>query len=437
MKKLALPLALVLAASLPLLSGCDGQASSLDRFEASQAGKTVTVPVTTVVERDFERTITGTGSLRAGKRTRIQPHVTGQIVALPVDIGDVVQKGDVLVQLRRTEFENEVAQKEAELAMAEAQLADLLAWKRSEEVAALEAAVDEASAALARAENDFRRKGDLFREGGLARTDFDRAQEEYRRAQAALAAAQARLQESTAGPTREEIAIARARVNTASAALAEARRKLADTTITAPYTAAITAKFAEVGEQVNAQMGTDILEISDISTLEAYFLISETLMPYLSVGTRGTVEITSTGRIVPATVVAVNPAAEETVRSFVIKAEVANPEGALRAGLFIRGTLALDRRERVPAVPRQALRYLISDGEGPGVDNHNRAMLFVLDDDNLVHPTIVATGLLDAAGFIEIATGVPPGQRIVADGALPLIEGQKVQPATEGDSHQF
>ena len=422
--------ALLLLASLLVLAGCGGGTSELQAFEESQANRVVSVPVTTVVARDFERTVTGTGSLRAEKKTRIAPSLSGRIVALPVDIGDVVRKGDMLAQLRPIEFLHEVAGKEADLETAKARLADLMAWKRKEEVSALAASVDEARAAVERSRNDYKRKGELLGVGGIARSDFDRAAEEFHRAEASLEAAQARLKEATAGPTRQAIAIAQSEVKSAEADLAQARRELADSTIVAPYDAVVTGKFAEVGQEVNSMMTNDLLEISDISTLQAYFLITETLIPYLRVGTRGHIEVPSTGQIVPATVVAVNPAAEEMVRSFMIKAEVDNRGGMLRAGMFIRGTLGLDRQSGVPAVPAEALRYLISDGAGAAVENHNRAMLFVLGDDDTVHPTEVSMGLSDAAGFVQVLGGVTVGQRIVADGALPLMEGQRVASAS-------
>lgn len=431
MRRLASSLILCLLVTLLLLAGCGDKASQLERHEAAVAERVVRVPVTRVTEEDFERSITGTGSLRAEKRTRIQPHVSGQLVALPVEIGDVVEAGQVLARVRAEEYEDEVARASAALEVAQARLADLLAWRRSEEVEALAAALEEARAAEERAVRDFQRKAELLEAGGLSRTDFDRAQEEQRRAQAARQAAQARLAEATAGPTRQEIAIRSAEIKAAEAALAETRRRLTDTEIRAPYNAAITGKFAEVGQQVNAQMQTDILEISDLSTLHAYFLIGEYLIPYLRVGMPGTIEITSTGQVVPATVLAVNPAAEELVRSFLVKAEVANPDGALQAGLFVRGTLALDRQENVPAVPRPALRYLISDGEGAGVENHNRAMLFALDDENRIRPTVVRTGLVNGSGYVQILEGIEPGRRVVADGTLPLLEGQEVQPEAE------
>ena len=420
----------LLSAPLALLVGCNGQASELDAYKEAVDAEVMRVPVGAVVARDFERTVDGTGTLRAIRRTVLMPDVTGRIVELPVDVGEHVEAGQELIRIRATEYENREGQARAALEVAQARLKDLRAWERPEAVDAHRAALAEARAARDRTRRDYERKQELLQAGAVAQADVDRAREDASRAAAAVLAAEANLRSATSGPTGSEVDVARAEVRVEEAALAEASRLLSDTVIRAPYAGVVTDKMAEVGQNVNEQMQTEMLEISDISTLEAWFLISEGLASMLHVGELGRVTVVSTGQIFDATISAVNVAARESVRSFLVKAKIDNSDGQLRAGLYVRGTLTLERRENVPAVAVQALRFLASEGRGTGVENHNRAMLFLLSPDNTVQPLEVQTGLQDQ-GYIEILSAIEPGQKIIADGSLPLMEGQKVAPRTD------
>ncbi|HDN80227.1 MAG TPA: HlyD family efflux transporter periplasmic adaptor subunit [Chloroflexi bacterium] len=137
-------------------------------------------------------TIWASGTVVPSRRAELSFAIGGKVVEIAVREGDVVEEGQLLARLDDAELQAAVAQAKAQVQAAEAKLAHLKAGPRPEELAAAEAAVQEAEAAL-----------------------------ETARAQ--LAAAQAELRRLEAGPSEEEIAAAEAELKQAEAVLQQAQ----------------------------------------------------------------------------------------------------------------------------------------------------------------------------------------------------------------------
>jgi len=125
----------------------------------------------------FGSVVSASGELVPARRASLSYEIGGRAVTINVEEGDVVEAGQVLVQLDATDLEQAVAQAEAALSVAQARLAQVKAGARPEEIASAEAAVTAAQAQLAAA-------------------------------QANLSAAQAELARLQAGARPEEITIA-------------------------------------------------------------------------------------------------------------------------------------------------------------------------------------------------------------------------------------
>jgi RND family efflux transporter MFP subunit len=420
----------LLLTAIVSLWGCGTEESALAEYVEESKSEVPTVEVVQVAPRDFEQTVMGTGSLRANRISIIQPQVSGPLDQLPVDIGDVVKQGDLLAQVRTVNYENEVAQASAALAVANAGLADLLSWRRPEELAQLRAGVRASEATLQMTQTEYKRKQSMLASGGISPAECDRCEEAYKASKANLEVARATLEAATAGPTATQVQVARAEIMAREVALTNARQKLTDCTITAPYDGAITAKFAEVGEEMQNMPPTNIVEISDISTLHASFHISELLVPMVKPGVTGKLKIVSTGEEVMGEVIAVNSSANEQTRTFLVKAAVPNHDLRLKAGLFVRATLSVRTVKGAPSLHRKALRYLFSNGNGGNLHNRDNILVFVVKENGEVEYRRVKLGLEDSEGYMEIVEGLELGEKVVADASLPLVEGHKVK-ATE------
>lgn len=115
------------------------------------------------------------------------------------------------------------------------------------------------------------------------------AEAAQRQAEAALLAAQANLTAVKAGPTSEDIAVARAQVGEAEAALAAVQVQLAKQTLTAPRAGLISQKLVNPGEL--AAPGTVLLELSDIDTVELTVYIPETRIGRVKIGQQARVHV--------------------------------------------------------------------------------------------------------------------------------------------------
>ena len=146
-----------------ILTGCGAQAGEEATPEA--------------MPNTFGSVVSASGELVPARRASLSYEIGGRAVTINVEEGDVVEAGQVLVQLDATDLGQAVAQAEAALSVAQARLAQVKAGARPEEIASAEAAVTAAQAQLAAA-------------------------------QANLSAAQAELARLQAGARPEEITIA-------------------------------------------------------------------------------------------------------------------------------------------------------------------------------------------------------------------------------------
>jgi HlyD family secretion protein len=165
---------------------------------------------------------------------RLAPIESAEVRVVNVRRGDRVEAGEPLAVLEYTDAEIAVAQADAGLAQAKAQLADLKQGRRPEEIAVLEAALRSAQAQAAEARRVFERTQDLFNRGIATQADLDKAETAVTTAEAAVGRAEADLKVARLPARPEAIEAAEHQVEQAQATLEQARWRLAKRTITAP-----------------------------------------------------------------------------------------------------------------------------------------------------------------------------------------------------------
>jgi multidrug resistance efflux pump len=211
--------------------------------------KTATPAKFAIVQREtLTLAVREVGTIEPLVKVAVKSKVAGRIMAIRVQEGDFVRKGQVIAIIDPTELERQVNQVKAELAAAEAlwrqaltnlQLqetllrqqweqahADLIAAQanfeklmsgaRPEEIEAAEASVRKAKAQLEAAQRELERQKQLYESRAIA----------YQQAEAELRIAEANLQKLLSGARPEEIAAAEADLKRAQAALEEARQNL-------------------------------------------------------------------------------------------------------------------------------------------------------------------------------------------------------------------
>lgn len=332
------------------------------------------VSIAQVTQRDFERSVRFTGTLQPASHAGLRALVEGTIERIPVEIGDRVDKGQLLFQVRLVDYALGVRQAESAIRVAEA----------AEQTGRVN--VEDAKREMLRMEN-------LYKEGSATEQMRDRARTEHDRAVALLEQAGASVLQARAG-------------------LETARQALEDCTVTAPYAGFVTGKFREQGEYV--RRGEIVVEIMDLSTLEAEVSLPERYFDSVTSGSPVRIEVGCVDMEVEGKVVAVNPKIDPNTRTFLIKVRVDNREERLKAGLFCSGLLRLQSVTGAVSVP--AVSVLNDEG---------RSYVWVAKS-GAVERRLIQVGVT-ADGFTQVTDGLQVGEEVVVKGTGGLMDGTSVE----------
>lgn len=359
-----------------------------------------------VVPRDLVRTYTELATLTAPASVDVALEVPGRIAALPVDEGDLVVKGQVVVQLDATVAAAQLREVRARAAQAEAGMAQVEARVAAAEAVAREA---EVTAALARA--NFERKRQLVEQRATPAATFEEARDQLSIAEARHAAARAELASARAalGAQAAAVEVARAEVGVAEATLDRH-------TVRAPLGGVVVARAPDPGAMVQA--GEPVLRIEPTSVLRAEVNLPERLARLVGRGDAVRVRTDLSAHAGQVRLVA--PAVARDTRTVKVEVDVQNPGAALRPGTFARVTFALERRAGALAVPEHALRRDVREAASVVVVEAGEAGTVAR-----VRP--VSLGL-SAGGWVEVLRGLRAGDVVVTLGAETVVDGTPVEP---------
>jgi RND family efflux transporter MFP subunit len=365
--------------------GCGNRASTEPAPVPAQAPTTVSVTAATVRTQDEPVTLEATGSFEADESSDVAPDSSGRVVATPVDVGQFVKSGSVLVRLqgidaglRLDEARAAVSRAEANLKLAESQ--NSLAQTTAQRYAALLAT------------------------GDVSSTVADQAR-------------------TGAETSVQNVNTARATVAQARAQLALAEKAVADVAVLAPFSGYISERRVSLGEYV--QPSTAVVTLLKIDPLRLRLTIPGVQAGQVRIGQTVAARVDAfpeqsfTGRIA-----AVNPAISAESRSFVVEARVPNPEALLKPGMFAVATVDQGRTAKVMLVPRRAV---IEDA------NTNSYRVFVIDTENKARLRVVQLAARELGENTRILSGLQDNDRVATSNLAQLYDGADVTIASGGD----
>jgi HlyD family secretion protein len=233
-----------------------------------------------------------------------------RVLRLAVDEGDPVAAGDTIAVLTQADLGATLEAQRARLGAAQANLRDLEAGSRTEEIRQAEAELAGATAEAERTAKDLERMQALAAENAIARQQLDNAQAAARVAAERKRAAEEALGLVRAGARPQRIAGARSEVATARAALEQVEARAGDLVLTAPVAGIILSRHAEPGEMLAPNLPVVTLGETGRPYVRVY--LPQRLVRTIKPGDRVTIvngPETMTGRIT-----AINPRAEFTPR---------------------------------------------------------------------------------------------------------------------------
>ena len=354
---------------------------------ASRRGKDVTEVTLGKVERqDIVSKVTANGKIDAKRKVDLSANVMGQIVNLAVREGDVVKRGDFLLQIDQKQL---AATAQGASASLQALLSDR----------------DASRATAAEAQRNLERAQKNYGERIIPLADLERARTALEAARANVTAIERRIDQARAG-------------------VAAAQDTLSKTTMRAPMDGVVTALPVEEGEvAVIGTMnnpGTRLLTIADMSVVEAVMEVDETDIPTVKLGQRATVTIdaypnqTFSGVV---TEVGSSPIEQQGLGgtgsdavNFEVKVQIENPPAGIRPGFSASADIITGTRTKAVTIPLQALVVREKPGTGGGKPQDEEGV-FVFDN-GAAKFIPVKTGLAGDSN-IEVVTGLQDGQRIV------------------------
>ena len=314
-----------------------------------------------VSRRDFTSTVLATGAVkpRVGAEVRVGARISGKVVRLHANIGTAVKKGQVIAELEKADLEAVVAQRRAELQLAEAKRS-AVATLRPQEIEKAEADVAQREATLHLARKELVRQDDLLKKDFTSQQARDRAQERFSVATAQVALARKTLGLAKTGYT-EDLKQGRADVARAKAALAHAAAQLGYATITAPISGVIASVSTQEGETVAAGLNAPtFVTIIDLNRLQVDAYVDEVDIGKVRPGQKAVFTVDAfPAREFDGRVAAIYPKAviQENVVNYDVVIEIAGPyDGLLRPEMTASVGISLEKREQLLAVPAKAVK---------------------------------------------------------------------------------
>ena len=402
-------LTLLLVVTGVFVASCGGSKANV-RKEEPATNQPVAVEVTTAaaIQRDLPRFFEATGSLAGDQQTDVAPQTSGKVIAVGVDIGSPVRRGQMLVRLDDAELKLRVDQAVAQVGQAKA------AVKQAEEKIGLRpgqafdpnrvAEVGAAKVSLDLAEKNFRRAEKLIESGDVSRSFYDdqRARRDQAKEQYDVALAQAR--QNFAG-----VEVARTNVANAEAQLNIARKNLSYAIIPAPIDGFVSERTADLGEFVSPQQ--KVATIVRTNPLRIRIDIPEQAIPEVRVGQ--SVSVTTSAwpdRNFSGRVARIAPNVSATSRTLNVEAEIDNSGGAMKPGQFATVRILQERAEPAVLVPARAV-----------LTEAGVSRLYVIKDGR-AEQRVVQTGQTEG-DLIEIKSGVAADEQVATSNVEQLSDG--------------
>jgi len=321
--------------------------------------------VATVRAGEIGLVLRANGTLRAIRQTSVRAKVAGEIVEVAVREGERVSAGQLLAKIDRSEYVSRLEDRQASL---------------------------EASRAQATfAESTRRKNEELLQKKFISPQAYDNAK------------------------SGADVSIAQRRALEAQLALA--KRALDDTQVTAPISGWVAERAVQRGDKT--AVDGRLFTLVDLSRLELEALVPANEIARVAVGQSFSLIVEGYGKQrFEGRVARIGPMAATGSRSVPIYVEVANPDSALKAGLFAEGTLSIGRHAATALAPISALR------SESGV-----SFVYLIDGEKIRRQPIETGIFSEVEGLVEITKGLAGGNRIVVANLGALKEGAGVRPS--------
>jgi len=299
--------------------------------------------------RDVELTYTADAVVEAVRQSTVAAQIAGRIVELRFDVGDFVRKGEVIARIDER--------------------------AASQALAASEAQVRQAEAALRNARAEYERSKQLVAQKFLSQAALDRTEAEYKAAQA--------------------------RVTALLAGAGQAQTERGFATIVAPYSGLVSARHVELGEM--ATPGKPLMTGFDPGTLRVTATVPQAQVAAIQAGAKARVEVPSSAKWIEATQLTIIPTADPRTHTTQVRLGLPAEVRGIYPGIYARAHFVTGRAAAL-LVPRAAV-----------LQRSEVTAVYVIGESGIPQLRQVRLGAAGDERAVEVLAGLRAGERVALE----------------------
>ncbi|AEE96860.1 efflux RND transporter periplasmic adaptor subunit [Mahella australiensis] len=416
-----------------LMTGCSDQPQTSTQDQQKNAA--VAVSVQKVALGSVGNSREYTARLKPIQDVMIIPKLPGKVTAIPVEIGDAVKKGDLLLELDTSDIQPQIDQAQAAYNVAKINVNDTKKKKEdldnmekklkdqqnsltsqqkqlNDTVKQLQSQLNDLKKQLASAPDE-RVKAQLQSTIDALESQLSKAQDGLSSVNEALKAVQTQI--SSIATSKMQIPsdeLLNAQLKQAEAALNLAKHQLTNTKIYAPIDGIVASVNVDEGEMV-AQT-TLPMNVIDVSKLLMDIQVAEADISKIQKGQSVNIKVDAVpDQTYNGTVTMISPTPDPRSQNYPVSIQIDNKGNYLKAGMFARAELAVDKKTDVIVVPSTAV-----------LDENGIKVVYVADGGK-AQKQQVEIGM-DDGKMVEIKKGLDVGQNIVVEGQQYLTDGADI-----------
>jgi HlyD family secretion protein len=353
------------------------------------------------VERvDLARSVVATGKVEPVTKVEVKSKASGIIQSLPVNVGDVVRKGQVICELDKNDLQPRLREAQAAVAVAEAAVKTTKAELERYQVEA-------AGPDVPFLKRDMERARRMFQEGLIGLNARDETEKNYEMAVNRQRSAIANLNVARAAIVRAEAMLDQTR-----AVKERAEEDLRNATILSPLDGVVLSRDREMGDAVSSilTMGagaTLIMTLGDLGEVYVKGKVDESDLGRIYVKQPARIKVESfkddrfEGRV---TKISPQGSEKDNVTTFEVRVSISNESGKLRSGMTANAEIVLEEKKAVLAIPESAILYK--------KDKSTEVEIVDSSIEAGKRKVPVTTGISNGAKT-EIAKGLAEGQQVI------------------------
>ena len=207
----------------------------------------------------------------------------------------------------------------------------------------------------------------------------------------------------------DNIASAKAQMDSAKAALDIAKHQLDNSTITAPIAGKISAKNISVGELTPTQTPSIVLE--NANSVNVVIKVTETNINDITVGMATKISVPSTGLSYDGTISTISPSADQKTGMFDVQVDINNSDNNLKLGMVTDVTLVNPNENNTFLIPQQSV-----------FEEDGTSYVYVTSGDKLAKHTVTVGNPKNQ--YVEIKDGLSEDDQIVVEGSSNMKDNE-------------